>query len=126
MKMNRLLVVSVLFAGIGFAASAQVFDFTLVNKTGKTIDEICVAPADSDEWGDDVLDVEVLADGKSVHITFNEEYEESLLALDIDKYDLKVVDEDGKDYVWSDLKLETIANIEISLKSDGTGVAKIK
>lgn len=107
-------------------ASAQVFDFTLVNKTGFTIDEIYVSPNGDDEWGEDVMSLDVLANGKSVEISFDEDYEELLLDFDIDLYDLKVVDEDGDEYYWTKLKLETINSIEISLDKKGNGIAKVK
>lgn len=123
---HRLCLVLGLFLVTSAALSAQVFDFTLVNKTGFIIDEVYVSPADDNEWGEDVLGVDVLANGKSVEITFDETYEFLLLAFEVELYDLKVVDEDGDEYFWTDLKLETISNIEISLDKKGNGLAKIK
>src|SRR5437773_1832450 len=41
-------------------------DFTLINKTGVVIDKLYVSPANKDEWGDDILGQDQLADGQSV------------------------------------------------------------
>lgn len=105
---------------------AQVFDFTVVNKTGFIIDEVYVSPSDDDEWGDDVLGVDRLADGQSFEIQFDAVYEAVLLAFGVDKYDLKVVDEDGDEYEYYDLKLEEISQLTLTLDKKGNGVATWK
>jgi hypothetical protein len=45
-------------------------DFTLVNKTGVEIHALHVAPHSSDEWGEDILGKDTLANGESLGITF--------------------------------------------------------
>jgi hypothetical protein len=51
------------------AARAGDQDFTLVNKTGVEIHSLHVAPHSSDEWGEDILGKDTLANGDSLEIT---------------------------------------------------------
>src|SRR5213592_2040906 len=51
------------------AGAAQ--DFTVINKTGVIIDKLFVSPSDKDEWQDDILGQDQLADGASVDIKFH-------------------------------------------------------
>ena len=80
-----------------FAASGKQ-DFDLVNKTGLTIDEVYVSPATTDDWEEDVLGVDTLANGAKVTITFDRDETAC-------KWDLKIVDEDGDSVVWSNFDL---------------------
>jgi hypothetical protein len=125
-RMKRIALVLGLVFLVALAASANVFDFTLANKTGYDIDEIFVSPADADDWGDDVLEEDILPNGKSFEIEFDSDYEAILLAFDIDKYDLMVTYEDGSTDEWYDLKLETINQITLTLDKKGNGVATVK
>lgn len=85
-------------------------DFTLVNKTGLTINEVYLSPTNDDEWGEDVMGKDVLANGEKVEITFSSSETEC-------NWDLKIVDEDKDDVEWTKLNLCT-AN-EITLMYEG-------
>jgi hypothetical protein len=85
-------------------------DFTLVNKTGLTIMEVYLSPTNDDEWGEDVMGKDVLANGEKVDITFSSGETEC-------NWDLKIVDEDKDDVEWTKLNLCT-AN-EITLMYEG-------
>jgi hypothetical protein len=110
------------FAAVSFA---QVFDFTLVNNTGRTITEVYCAPADDDEWGEDVLGVDVLENGNQVEVSFDAAYEKILLAYGVDKYDLKVVYDNGSNMVWKNLKLADFTMLTLTVKGN-TGTASWK
>ncbi|MEY2557583.1 MAG: hypothetical protein QOE34_1008 [Verrucomicrobiota bacterium] len=90
-----------------FAEGKQ--DFTLHNETGKTIKEVYVGPSSSEEWGDDVMGKDVVADGTSVRITFHPK-------ATANHWDLKIVFEDDKWTVWNNFDLSTIDDITISYK----------
>ncbi len=122
-KLAALLGILVLTAAASFA---QVFDFTLVNKTGDTIQAVYVSPSIDDEWGEDVLGEDVLEDGDSFEIIFDEDYEEELLEYDIDEYDLRCEYEDGSYDEWTNIVLEEIVQLTISLDKKGNTVAKVK
>jgi len=85
-------------------------DFTLVNKTGLTINEVYLSPTNDDEWGEDVMGKDVLNNGEKVEITFSSSETEC-------NWDLKIVDEDKDDVEWTKLNLCT-AN-EITLMYEG-------
>lgn len=85
-------------------------DFTLVNKTGLTINEVYLSPTNDDEWGEDVMGKDVLKNGEKVDITFSSAETEC-------NWDLKIVDEDDDDVEWTKLNLCT-AN-EITLMYEG-------
>ena len=85
-------------------------DFTLVNKTGLTVSELYVSPSKADEWGEDVLGVDVLAAGAKVAISFHRSEKPC-------KWDLKIVDDDGDDVVWENIDLCKAS--EITLKYEG-------
>jgi len=95
-------------------------DFILHNETGVEISELYVSPVTTDDWEDDVLGVDTLADGDSVKITF-EDREKHV------HWDLKVVDGKGNSIEWHDLNLIEID--EVTLHWDaakGKGWADIK
>ena len=52
------------------SASADQRDFTLVNRTGRTITHTYVSPSASDRWGHDVLGSDVLPAGRTTGIRF--------------------------------------------------------
>lgn len=83
---------------VSVAAFSGDQDFTLVNKTGLTIDELYLSPSNHNEWGEDVLGVDTLANGAKVDIEFSHKENECM-------WDLKIVDEDETSVVWEDINL---------------------
>jgi hypothetical protein len=125
--MKKLLLLSAMLLVFGvMTASAQVFDFTVVNKTGYTIDAIYVSPADDNDWGEDVLGEDQLPNGKSFEIKFDATYEKLLLAFGVDKYDLRAEFSDGAEDEYYDLKLEDINTLTLTVDKKGNGVATWK
>lgn len=93
-------------------------DFRLVNGTRYDVVELYLSPTTEDEWGDDVLGMDLLEAGKSADIKFSSR-ETSCI------WDLKIVDEDDDEVVWKKLNLCT-ANV-ITLKyENGQPTAIIK
>ncbi|HEV8589348.1 MAG TPA: hypothetical protein VGQ72_10775 [Pyrinomonadaceae bacterium] len=93
-------------------------DFVLHNETGVEIHEVYVSPVTADEWEEDVLGTDTLADGDSVKITFD----------DRDKHvhwDLKVVDGKGNSIEWHDVNLIEISEVTLHYK-DGKAWADVK
>lgn len=92
------------------AAQRRNLDFTLVNKTGLDINEVCLSPTSDSEWGEDVMGKDILKSGEKVDITFSSAETDC-------NWDLKIVDEDDDDIIWTKLNLCT-AN-EITLMYEG-------
>lgn len=103
------MVAAVGFAGVVATAQGKQ-DFTLVNKTGLTINELYVSPSNDDEWGEDVLGADILKDAAKVDIEFARKEKAC-------KWDLKIVDEDEDDITWEDIDLCQAS--EITLKYEG-------
>lgn len=95
---------------LGLSTSAQAEgsdnDFTLVNKTGYTLDKVYVSPHDTKEWGEDIMGKDTLKDGEEVKITFSPN-------ADADHFDVKVVYDDKTEAIWADLELPKINKLTI-------------
>jgi hypothetical protein len=105
-----LLAVTAVASTVAAPVQRRNLDFTLVNKTGLTIDEVYLSPTSDDAWGKDVMGRDVLKNGEKVDITFSSEETEC-------NWDLKVVDEEEDSVEWEKLNLCT-AN-EITLMYEG-------
>ncbi|HWJ60169.1 MAG TPA: argininosuccinate lyase [Sphingomicrobium sp.] len=95
---------AVLFSGAAVAQGKQ--DFRLTNKTGYTIAEVYVAPSASEDWEEDVMGVDVLANGDRVDIEFPKREKTCI-------YDLRVVFDDGDEADWRKFDLCEVSKITI-------------
>jgi len=86
----------VIFLSLPVVAADQ--DFTLVNATGVTIDEVYVSPATARDWQEDILGVDVLEDGEEAEISFSREEEECA-------WDILIKDSEGTEIYWEDIDL---------------------
>jgi hypothetical protein len=101
----------------GFARAGKQ-DFILHNQTGVEIHEVYVSAVSSNDWEEDVLGKETLADGESIKITF-EDHEKHV------HWNLKIVDGKGNSIEWHDLNLMEIAELTLHYK-DGKAWADVK
>ena len=88
-------------------------DFTLHNKTGLAIQELYVSPASKDDWEEDILGVDVLPSGESTTATFSPKEKAA-------KWDIKLVDENGKDHIRYNFNLLEVSEITVTRKNDGS------
>ena len=102
------LALSALSVSFGSAHAAEAKqDFTLVNKTGYEIKSVYVSPSKSDDWEEDVLGKDSMANGDAWDIKFHR-------ADKTCHWDLKVVySDDDSNAVWSDIDLCTTEKITI-------------
>jgi hypothetical protein len=89
------------------AAYAAQQDFTIVNDTGQTILTLNVSPSDADEWGPDILGVDMLAAGEDAAITFDRDEERC-------EWDIRVTYEDGDTASWGGIDLCETSTITLS------------
>lgn len=95
-------------------ASAQgAQDFLLVNKTGVEINALYITPHNSKDWGEDILGVDTLLDGKNVEINFSPRETAKL-------WDLRIEDEDGNYLEWDSLNLLKISTVTLYYKNGKT------
>lgn len=93
-------------------------DFTLHNETGVEINELYVSPHKSNDWEEDVLGQDTLADGDSVAIHFSPRTKPKL-------WDIRIVDGDGDSIMWENLNLLEISEVTLYFK-DGRAWAELK
>jgi hypothetical protein len=118
--MMRGLLIAAFATIVAFVAPANADDakqdFRLVNKTGYELKALYVAPSKSDDWQDDVLGQDTLADGQAVNVHFSPKTKTC-------KFDLKVTySDDDSSAVWEKIDLCTVEKITIhyNRKSDET------
>lgn len=97
-------VLLVLLAASCAFAGAQ--DFVLVNKTGVEIFAVYIAPSDSGDWEEDVLDVDTLPSGKSVKINFAP-------GTDVEYWDIRVEDSAGNALEWYEFNLLQVSRVTL-------------
>ena len=89
------------FLAAAFAATAAWAapqDFTLVNNSGHTVVTLNVSPTAEDEWGPDILGVEVLANGESAEVSFDPDEDHC-------RYDIRATYDDGDTGDWRNINL---------------------
>ncbi|RYY22590.1 MAG: hypothetical protein EOP62_22770 [Sphingomonadales bacterium] len=89
------------------AAGATKLDFKILNKTGHTVVSFNVSPTTDEEWGEDILGKDTLADGESADITFDRTSTEC-------KWDLKATYEDNDTTEMKSVDLCTIATVTLN------------
>jgi hypothetical protein len=90
-------------------AVAGTQDFTLVNKTGITINNLYVSESSKNSWEEDVLGDDQVEDGDSVDVTFK--------GHDSCKWDLMIKDEAGDGLYWRGIDLCKVS--KVTLKCSG-------
>ena len=117
-KSLGLVVLGLLVVAAFLAAQNTVLDFKLVNKTGVDIHKVNISAANDDEWGEDIMEEDILADGDSVDIEFDPEESHP-------KWDLRVTDDEGTSIVWKGLDLAKINILTLKIVN-GKPIAEIK
>lgn len=107
-----------LAVAFGTSANAGDQDFTLVNKTGVEIHKMFASPHSKDDWEEDVLGDDTLANGESVDVTFSPKEKAKL-------WDLRVEDSDGNALEWDSLNLLEISKLTLHYKN-GKGTADME
>lgn len=82
----------------------------IINNTGFTIYNVYMSETGSDDWEEDVLDYEILDDGESVTIELPYPLD------DVNRYDIKLVDEDDDSYIKWDVLIRSGSKIEFTLE----------
>lgn len=117
MRFTKLaLVLLALFLAAGLhPALAGKQDFQLFNRTGVDIYALYIAPSGTEDWGENVLDVDVLLDGGDIGIEFDRSETAEL-------WDVRIEDSEGEALEWDEINL--LEASELILEADGS--ARIK
>jgi hypothetical protein len=100
-----LAVIALFITASAFARTGKQ-DFMLHNQTGVEINSLYVSPHSSDDWEEDILGQDTLANGESIKITFDDREKQA-------HWDLKVTDKDGNSLEWEDLNLVEISEVTL-------------
>jgi hypothetical protein len=90
-----MIILTVAVAGSGATQNPQL-DFKLENRTGINIHSIYIASHDSDEWGDDLMEDDILRDGEDIDIEFHPKAGAKL-------WDLRIEDKEGNSVEWESI-----------------------
>jgi hypothetical protein len=93
-------------------------DFTLVNHTGVEIHKFYTSPHSSDDWEEDVLGEDTLADGESFEVSFPKRAKSA-------HWDIRVEDDKGNAITFTDINLKETSEVVLHYK-DGKAWADIK
>jgi hypothetical protein len=99
MKVVLLAALLTLVAGLAPTAAPRVQDdYGVINKTGMTITHLYLSPSKDEEWGEDILEQDVLANGEECGIEFDKDDEECA-------YDIKVIDSKNQPWIVTNVDL---------------------
>lgn len=95
--------------GMVTVAQAGQQDFTLINDTGRPICDVYISPDNARDWQEDLLegDKYCMSQGESIKITFDRSFQGVKL------WDLRIVDNKGKETIYEDFNLMKISNIKV-------------
>ena len=94
-------------AAVSSAAYAAMQDFTLNNRSGHTVVTLNVSPSSSNDWGPDILGVDVLANGESAEITFDRDEDQCM-------WDIRATYDDGDVGDWRGINLCETSEINLT------------
>jgi hypothetical protein len=103
---------AVMTVALGLTPMAAVADdgYGIINDTGMDITHLYISAHEEDEWGDDILGVEVLEDGDECGIEFDP-------SDDRCDWDIKITDGNGKN--WTVTKVDLCKITKITFKTQG-------
>lgn len=122
LSIRRMLQTIAAAAALTLVAATPAFageqDFTLVNHTGVEIHKLFTSPHSSDDWEEDVLGEDTLADGESFEISFPRREKAA-------HWDLRVEDSKGNSITFENLNLKEISELVLHYKN-GKAWADVK
>ncbi|HRE40942.1 MAG TPA: hypothetical protein PLG90_06380 [Ignavibacteria bacterium] len=83
-------------------------DFSITNKTGMTLIDVFISPNESNDWGEDVIPTDMIADGETFNFTFTD------VSPDKCMWDIKFNAEDGVEYFMKGVNLCEISTITLN------------
>jgi hypothetical protein len=114
--MKKILLLLVLIASLSLfstkKSSAQALTFDVVNKTGVTLVDVYVTPAETNHWGNDILPNDVFENGSTISVTIPADYGTTCL------FDMKITDAAGGSITFSNI--DACKLITLQINNDGT------
>jgi hypothetical protein len=96
MKKQLVLIAALMFAATTWTQAQTILDFKLVNNTGEDFYAVYLTDTDTQDWGEDILPQNILKDGDTIDITF-EDVDGNTLCV----WDLRLThDASEEDYIY--------------------------
>ncbi|MBE2255168.1 MAG: hypothetical protein IAE65_03135 [Ignavibacteria bacterium] len=83
-------------------------NFSMTNNTGMTLIDVYISPSESNDWGEDVIPKDMIADGETFNFTFTD------VSPDKCVWDIKFNAEDGVEYFMKGVNLCEISTITLN------------
>lgn len=95
--MKKIALIGVLFFMTSISAYAASMYVNVTNKTGHDIYFLYISDVGDNEWGEDILDVDVLESGDTVRV--------NITGYNNPKFDIQAEDEDGDTYTLKNINV---------------------
>jgi hypothetical protein len=93
-------------------SSAQALTYDVFNNTGVTLVDVFVTPAETNNWGNDILPNSLFENGMTISVTIPAEYGETCM------FDMKITDAVGGHVVFHGI--DACKLIKLQINGDGT------
>ncbi len=93
-------------------SSAQALTFDVTNNTGVTLVDVFVTPAETGNWGNDILPGSLFENGMSITVTIPADYGSTCM------FDMKITDAVGGSVTFSGI--DACKLVKLQINSDGT------
>ena len=93
-------------------SSAQALTYDVVNNTGFTLVDVFVTPAETNNWGNDILPNNLFENGMTISVTIPADYGETCT------FDMKITDLNGDFVVFHGI--DACKLIKLQINGDGT------
>jgi hypothetical protein len=116
MKKQLVLIVALVFAATTWTQAQTVLDFKLVNNTGEDFYAVYLTDTDTQDWGEDILPEDIVKDGDTIDITFEDVDGNSLCV-----WDLRLThDASEEDYIYiNEIDLCEVSILTLYIDEDG-------
>lgn len=114
--MKKLLFLFLVIAGISFFSaknsSAQALSFQVTNNTGVTLVDVFVSPAESNNWGNDILPNNLFENGSTINVNIPESFGTTCM------FDMQITD--GADGHITFTGIDACKLVALQINGDGT------
>ncbi len=114
--MKKLVFLLVVIAGMSFFSAtnsnAQALTYDVVNNTGVDLVDVFVTPAETNNWGNDILPQAIFANGSTITVTIPADYGTTCM------FDMKITDAVGGHVTFTGIDACKLVTLQIN--GDGT------
>jgi len=89
-------------------SSAQALTFDVVNNTGVTLVDVYVTPAETENWGQDILPNNLFEDGSTITVNIPAEYGTTCM------FDMKITDGNGGHITFTGIDACKLVTLQIN------------